>query len=284
LIYRAVDTSGDAVGMKDAGIMVAERSTPMRVGAGFCASLGLALIAGCLAPATVRETVVVPHVVPTSAVGTVSQRTASPEYTGHDPMHQVQQTYEPYKPPIPGVSDAGTGTQGGSGTDASSYVSLCSDCNADYGPKGPSVLHFSGQNLYAGPFTLPKAPVVMRISLLTKDPTTTTLVYLDSGDGSQSQKNLLVEAKGGFTTTFKYKEHAGLYAFYLQINPLSPWTIDVYGPSPSPSPASAGSPGPSASPSASTSPSPSPSLLPSPKPSHSPLASAVPASPDPLGP
>jgi hypothetical protein len=246
----------------------------LRFSAGFTGCLGLGLLAGCLTqPAGPRETVVQAHVTGRSSALPASEQTASPENSGSGGPHSVKQTYEPYRPPIPGAS--GTDTTTGVGNDSSSYVNICGDCNADAGTKGPSLVRFSGQSLYAGPFTLPKAPVVMRVSLLTKDPATTMLLYLDSGDSAQSQKNLLVEAKGSFSTTFKYKEHPGFYAFYLQVNPLSPWTIEVFGPSPSPIPSGSGSPSPSPSTSPSASSSVSPSVSPSVSSSASPSATAT---------
>jgi hypothetical protein len=120
---------------------------------------------------------------------------------------------------------------------------------------------FQQSNLFAGPFPMNPRGVLVHVRHTPLEAPGRLTLHLDSED--QKEKNLVLEATGKLDTTFSFPGRAGNYAFYLQLDPVQSWQIDVYevppSPSPSTSPSASSSPGKSPSPGASKSPSPSPS-------------------------
>jgi hypothetical protein len=213
-------------------------------------SLGtlVAVLAGCpKAPVAVRETVVrvpspAPHVV--SSVG--ERQSPPPPFGGQSPV-----IYNPALDPSP--DPPATGVQGSPGKKLELGPDATAHSKPD--PSASPTFKYAGQGLYAGPFNMSPTGAVIHVA---SEGTGTFVLHLDSDD--QREKNLVLDAEGSFDTTFKFPGRGGPYAFFLQMEPLDAWSVEVYNLPGSPSPR------PSASPSPTPSTSPSPSVAPSSKP------------------
>jgi hypothetical protein len=105
-------------------------------------------------------------------------------------------------------------------------------------PEASPTFTYAGKGLYAGPFQMGPGGTIVHVEHEPDGAPGTFLLHLDSDD--QREKNLVLEATGKLKTTFKFPGRAGPYAFYLQMDPPGPWSVDVYAlpasPSPKPSP------------------------------------------------
>lgn len=189
------------------------------------ASLGAAVaaLAGCpKAPEAVHETVVrvpspAPHVVSSAAAPVPPPQ----PYGGQSPV-----IYNPALDPTPG-----TGTPASQGPVAKK-LELGPDCTAHTRPDpsvSPDYQHSGG--LYGGPFPMSTGGAVIHVASAGEG---TFVLHLDADD--QQEKNLVLDAAGPFDTTFKFPGRKGAYAFFLQMEPLGAWSVEVYNLPPSPSP------------------------------------------------
>ncbi|MDB5097915.1 MAG: hypothetical protein JWM80_2336 [Cyanobacteria bacterium RYN_339] len=219
---------------------------------------GLAIAVGWLAgcpstPQAVRETVVRTPVASPRSLAPAGDRSPVPAqpYGGQSPV--------PYYPGIGGTDPPASGP-GTTPADPSAHLDLGPECKVATVPTASAspTFRYAGKGLYAGPFQMGASGTICHVEHLPDGKPGSFVLHLDSDD--QREKNLALDAVGPVNTTFKFPSRSGPYAFFLQMDPPGPWSVDVYAIPASPSPS------PSSSPKASASPSPSPSASASVKP------------------